>query len=133
MKACLAVLSVLVLLMMMVAALGATSGQESESRVSGGGGVGRNDKRLRAIRAYLLAGGQQKRERRSLKDVEKMMIEDEFMALLICEACGRHSCIPDYCRYCDICSDDSVVSTAASSSSIGISSLLHALFYRLYD
>ena len=44
--------------------------------------------------------------KRRIQDVEKLMIEDEFMSFLICEICERETCFPKYCRSCEKCVSD---------------------------
>jgi hypothetical protein len=65
-----------------------------------------NERKLRAV-SYVrssdsnpLTSGGSTRFKRTLKDVEKLMLEDELMAMLICEMCEKHACVPQYCRYC---------------------------------
>ena len=60
-----------------------------------------NDKKLRLLN--FLKVDNPLRSKRSLKDVEKMMLEDEIMAMLICEMCERHACMPQYCGFCLEC------------------------------
>jgi hypothetical protein len=48
-------------------------------------------------------GGGASRFKRTLMDVQKLMLEDELMAMLICEVCEKHSCVPSYCGFCYDC------------------------------
>ena len=41
------------------------------------------------------------RHRRRMEDIKTMMLEDELMAMLICDICERNNCRLDYCTYCD--------------------------------
>ena len=43
------------------------------------------------------------RFKRRLQDVEKLMINDDFMALLICDLCEKNDCEPEYCSFCKAC------------------------------
>lgn len=45
----------------------------------------------------------QQRSKRRIQDVEKMIIEDELMSLLICDMCEKYACTPNYCKYCSQC------------------------------
>jgi hypothetical protein len=57
-------------------------------------------------RQHQLVGvGSQLKHKRSLKDVERLMAEDELMSMLICDVCEKHVCVPKYCGYCDQCSN----------------------------
>jgi hypothetical protein len=55
------------------------------------------------------------RFKRTLKDVEKLMLEDELMAMLICEMCEKHACVPQYCRFCRVECDPSSSSNNGST------------------
>ena len=41
------------------------------------------------------------RHRRRMEDIKTMMLEDELMAMLICDICERNNCRLDYCTYCE--------------------------------
>jgi hypothetical protein len=43
------------------------------------------------------------KQKRSIDDVEKMIIEDEFMSFLICDMCVNENCQSSYCQACQSC------------------------------